>query len=187
MILFTAVLGPAFAQQPTGIAAGRYLQAGASGGLEFVFTQLGAASVGRFREFTTRLQFDEGNLASGSLEVTVKIASLDTSDGERDAALAGAELFDTQKHPTATYVASSLARTKDGGLEAVGKLTLRGVTRDLRLPFRLEKKDATRILLTGKSRIRRLDFGVGQGEWRSTESVADEVEIRYAVDLVKAP
>ena len=49
--------------------------------------QLGAASVGRFREFTTRLQFDEGNLASGSLEVTVKIASLDTSDGERDAAL----------------------------------------------------------------------------------------------------
>ena len=65
----------------------------------------------------------------------MQIASLDTQDKDRDDTLAGADLFDAKKFPTAQYVASSLAKRADGGLEAVGKLTLRGVTRDLRLPL----------------------------------------------------
>ena len=80
----------------------------------------------------------------------MQIASLDTQDKDRDSTLASAELFDAQKFPAATYVASSLARDAKGGLTANGKLTLRGVTRDLRIPLVI-KPTASGLELTGEA------------------------------------
>src|SRR5688572_12495375 len=99
--------------------------------------------------------------------------------------LASADLFDTAKFPTAQYSSSSFARTAAGGLEAVGKLTLRGVTHDLRLPLKIVPT-AAGLELSGATAIKRLDYGVGQGDWKSTEGVADEVKIQYKVILTKA-
>jgi polyisoprenoid-binding protein YceI len=45
---------------------------------------------------------------------------------------------------------------------------------------------AAGLELSGATSIKRLDYGVGQGDWQSTEGVADEVEIQYKVALVKA-
>jgi polyisoprenoid-binding protein YceI len=175
---------PATAAPPAS-AAPRYVQAATGNSLTFTFQQLDAASTGQFKTFRTEFAYDPANLAAGSLQVTVNIGSLDTQDGERDTALKSTDLFDAAKHPAATYVASSLARTASGGIEAVGKLTLRGVSRDLRLPLTL-KPVAGGIELSGQTAIRRLEFGVGQGEWQSTESVGDEVKIQYRVTLVPA-
>lgn len=177
------------AAAPAGTSAGpdapaRY-RSGPGSTLTFTFDQAGAASQGAFRRFTVELAYDEGNLAASSLEVEVQIASLDTQDQDRDATLTGPDLFDAQKHPVATYVASSLARDAGGKLEAVGKLTLRGVTKDLRIPLVI-RPTSTGLELTGETSIKRLDFGVGQGEWKSTEWVGDSVKIQYKVALNKA-
>ena len=180
------LLGTAMAADPPApVAAGRYMQAAAGSSLIFTFSQLGAASSGQFNKFTTGFTYDDGNPAAGSLDVTIDMASLDTQDAERDDALKGADLFDAKGHPSATYVAKSLARDSAGGLEAVGKLTLRGVSKDLRLPLTL-KPTANGLELSGQTSIKRLDYGVGQGEWQSTESVGDEVKIQYKVTLVRA-
>lgn len=164
-------------------AAPHYLQ-GPGSTLTFTFDQAGAASQGSFKQFSTDLAYDEKNLAGSSLSVKVQIASLDTQDKDRDSTLASAELFDTQKFPTATYVASSIARDANGKLEAVGKLTLRGVTRDLRIPLVI-KPTAAGLELTGGTSIKRLDYGIGQGEWKSTDSVGDTVKLQYKVALVR--
>jgi len=42
------------------------------------------------------------------------------------------------------------------------------------------------VYLAGKTTIRRLDFGIGQGDWRSTEWVANEVDVSWSVRLVPA-
>jgi polyisoprenoid-binding protein YceI len=118
--------------------------------------------------------------------VTIQIASLDTQDKDRDSTLASADFFDTQKFPAAQYVATSLAQRAGGGLEAVGKLTVRGVTRDLRVPLTLRATTGG-LALTGQVSLKRLDYGVGQGEWKSTEWIGDEVKLQYNVALVKAP
>lgn len=172
-------------QAATASTAARYQQANAGSSLSFTFTQLGAVSTGRFRTFATELRHDEAHPEQGSLVVRVMVDSLDTQDGERDATLKGADLFDAKKYPAATFAANTLVRTAEGGLEAVGKLTIRGVSKDLRLPFTL-KPTANGLELSGQTTIKRLDFGVGQGEWKSTESVGDEVKIDYKVALVKA-
>ncbi len=180
--------GASVAAAPAGTSsnatAPRFTQA-PGGSLTFSFMQGGAESHGSFRQFTTELGYDEKNPAAGSLEVTVQIASLDTQDKDRDETLAGADLFDSKKYPTAQYVASSLAKRADGGLEAVGKLTLRGVTRDLRVPLRIQNS-AGGVELSGEVTIKRLDFGVGQGEWKSTEMAGDDVKLQYKVPLSRS-
>src|SRR6478752_2346106 len=113
---------PAAASSAT--SASRWVQAAGSS-LTFTFDQAGAASKGSFKQFSTELVYDEKAPTSGHLNVKIQIASIDTQDQERNETLAGADLFDTQKFPTAQYAASSFARNKAGGLEAVGKLTLR--------------------------------------------------------------
>jgi polyisoprenoid-binding protein YceI len=162
----------------------RYVQAAAGSRLSFAFSQAGAQSDGAFKAFRTELAYDEKNLAASTLNVTVQIGSLDTQDEERDTTLKSADLFDAAKHPTATYAARSLDRTPNG-VVAVGKLTLRGVTKDLRVPLTI-RSTATGLEIQGETTIKRLDYGVGQGDWQSTEWVGDDVKLTYTVALVKA-
>jgi polyisoprenoid-binding protein YceI len=163
----------------------RYVQAPSGSSLNFTFTQLDAESTGRFKSFATEFLYDEKNPAAGSLEVTIEIGSLDTQDGERDEALKGTDLFGVATWPRATFVSRSMTKNTAGGIDVLGRLTLRGVTKDLRLPIAL-KPTASGLELSGQTSLKRLDFGVGQGEWQSTESVGDEVKVSYKVVLVRA-
>jgi polyisoprenoid-binding protein YceI len=165
--------------------AARFAQAPGTGSLTFSFMQAGAENHGSFKQFATELIYDAGNPTAGSLEVTVQTASLETQDKDRNDTLAGADLFDVKKYPSARYVANTFAKRADGQLEAVGKLTLRGVTKDLRVPLNL-RTVGSGYELSGELTIRRLDYGVGQGEWQSTEWVGDEVRLQYKVPLVRS-
>jgi len=176
---------PAAAATPATGAPPRYTQNAAKSSLKFTFEQAGAAASGNFKKFTTVLIYDEKNLAASSLNVRVEIASVDTQEPERDAMLKDADLFNAAKYPAATFVASSLAKRSDGGFEAVGKLTIRDTTHDLRLPLTL-KPTPDGLELSGKTAIKRLDYGVGQGEMKATDSVGDEVKIEYVVSLVRS-
>ena len=148
------------------------MQAAGDGSLEFEFVQAGAVTQGHFRKFATELQYDEDQLAASKLKVTVQIGSLDTQDKDRDQTLASNELFDTDKFPTAQYSATGLEK-RGAGLEAVGKLTLHGVTRDVRVPLTI-RTTKSGVEISGETTIRRLEFGVGQGDWKSTEWVDDD-------------
>jgi hypothetical protein len=93
------------ATAPAARAPAHYVQAAGSS-LGFSFEQAGAQSSGTFRQFATTFDYDPDNLAASKLDVKVQIGSLDTQDKDRDGTLASAELFDAQKHPTATYTAA---------------------------------------------------------------------------------
>jgi polyisoprenoid-binding protein YceI len=113
---------------------------------------------------------------------------MDTGDKERDDTLRGPDLFDVQKFPQARFTATQFAKTATR-YEAIGKLTLRGVTRDQHIPFTFRTADEQGHAvgyLSGKTTIKRLDFGVGQGDWKSTEWVGNDVTVSYSVRLVPA-
>lgn len=176
---------PAAAPVQGTTALPHYVQASSGSSLTFSFVQEGAVNKGSFKQFATELRYDEKAPASGSLHVKVQMASVDAQDKDRNELITGSDLFDAAKFPVARYVASSFAKRADGSLEAVGKLTIRNITHDLRLPLSL-KPTAQGLELSGKTAIKRLDYGVGQGEWKATDSVSDEVKIEYAVSLVRS-
>ena len=56
-----------------------------------------------------------------------------------------------------------------------GALTLHGVTKDVQINFQFAPPRRRQAL--GTARFKRLEFGVGQGDWKSTEPVGDEVKV----------
>ncbi|HEV8017672.1 MAG TPA: YceI family protein [Steroidobacteraceae bacterium] len=154
--------------------------------LEFTFSQAGAQNKGGFRHFTTVLDLSAGNPAASRLEVTVDMASVDTGDQERDDTLRGADLFSVKKFAQARFAATQIVKSASG-YEAVGKLTIRDVTRDLRVPFTLRtatEQGASVCYMSGKTALKRLDFGVGQGDWKATDQVGNDVGVSFALRLL---
>ena len=153
--------------------------------LTFSFVQAGAQNQGRFTRFPVNFDFSSDNLAAGRLEVVVEMSSLDSGDQERDDTLRGADMFTVTKFPQSHFTATQFVKTATG-FEAIGKLTIRGVTRDARVPFsfRIATENGMTVgYMNGKTSLKRLDYGVGQGDWKSTEWVGADVGVSFALRL----
>jgi polyisoprenoid-binding protein YceI len=147
---------------------------------------------GEFQKLSGSAVYDPSKPAATRLEATIEVASINTREPQRDAHLKGADFFDVEKYPNITFV-SRRATPKDGGLEIVGDLTIRGTTREVTLEvadITPEHKDPwgnLRIGATASTKIKRSDFGM---TWNAALEaggvvVGDEVKIHLEVELVK--
>ena len=88
-----------------------------AGRLEFSAIQAGARFTGAFTRFRAALDFDPAHPASGRLDVTVEVASIDTEDPERDEILRGADFFQAGEHPQSVFHAGRIERVFVAGRE----------------------------------------------------------------------
>lgn len=180
LLLFPAVLVVGLA-----LAATQWVMQPKQSELTFTAIQAGAPFQGKFEEFEADIRFDPGDIANSRFEVKIQLASVNTKDRERDDILRGADLFAVHKWPTATYVAERFEHRGGTKFAAYGMLTLRDVTREVPIEFTFETNESG-AWLKGTGKLNRLDFGVGQGEWRDTSGVANEVQVQYALLLTKS-
>lgn len=89
---------------------------------------------GRFRDFDGVIKYDKQNPAASSVEFTVKAASIDTGNNDRDEHLRGADFFDVQKFPTLTFTSTKVATKDADTLDVTGNLTMHGVTKPITIP-----------------------------------------------------
>jgi polyisoprenoid-binding protein YceI len=165
-------------------AAGAWTTDTTQSRLEFTATLAGGDFDGTFRRFKADIDFDPDDLAGSRFGVEIDTASADTGDAERDLALKGTDFFAVDRWPSARFAAERFVALGKGRFEALGKLTIRDTTREIRVPFGFKPvADGTRAELAGGTAIRRLDYGVGQGEWQDTQWVGDEVRIRFTLQL----
>ena len=150
--------------------------------LTFVGTQAGAEFEGAFERFTADIKFDPQDLAGSRFDVKIDPASVNSRDSERDDTLKSEDLFAVKQFPSAQYVAERFTAKGGNKYAAVGKLTLRNVTREVPIEFTFEKKEGS-AWLKGSAQLKRLDFGVGQGDWKDTSTVANEVRVSFVLLL----
>jgi len=152
--------------------------------LSFTAVQAGGEFDGTFERFRPSIAFDPDELSGSRFDVVIETASVATGDRDRDALLVGEDFFASHRWPTARFEATRFAPAGPGRFQANGQLTIRDVTRDVTLGFSFDAApDGRTARLAGGTAIRRLDFGVGQGEWQDTEWVGDEVRIRFELLL----
>ena len=152
--------------------------------LEFAGVQAGAEFKGVFHKFTAAIEFAPDALATARFDVVIDAASVDSQDKDRDTTIKGPDIFDVAHFPSAHYVSRSFAKTASG-YTAQGSLTLRGVTKDVPVAFQFTP--GAQPKLDGTANLKRLDFGAGQGDWKSTEWIKDAVKVRFALVLVPRP
>src|ERR1700691_1189672 len=146
-----------------GTAASYTADPGASR-LEFTGVQAGAEFKGSFHKFSAAIDFSPDALDSAHFDVVIDMASEDSGDKDRDGTMRGADVFDIAHFPTAHYVTKSFTKTASG-YTAAGSLTLHGVTKDVPIAFTFTQ-NATGATLSGTAQLKRLDFGVGHGDWK---------------------
>lgn len=149
--------------------------------LEITGIQAGAEFKGTFHAYAAAVDFDPEVLDRAHIDVQIQLASVDTQDKDRDQTIRGPDIFDTAHFPTAHYVTRSIVKS-GSGYTATGALTLRGVTKDVPISFQFVPSGQS-AKLVGTAQLKRLDFGAGQGDWKSTEWIGDSVKISFALAL----
>ena len=134
---------------------------------------------GRFKEFTGSIDYDAANPGASSVNFTVQTASINTDNDKRDDHLRGSDFFDVGKFAQARYRAEGFRKLDDGRYAADGTLELRGVRKPVTLTFSWTPGAAP--VLQGKATVKRLDFGVGGGDWADTKTIPDETAISTIV------
>lgn len=161
--------------------------------IEFrVVHMLVSKTTGHFTEYQGFIDMDAEAETVKAIEAAIKTASVNTNHAKRDAHLRNADFFDVEKYPTMTYRMKQYQKTADG-YQAVGELTLRGVTKDITLTgnFNGVAKDPWGNLRAGfnaEGKLNRKDFGM---VWSKTLDggglvVGDEVLIKLDIECIKA-
>jgi polyisoprenoid-binding protein YceI len=145
-----------------------------------VFKQMSVPVEAKFKTFNIAIDYNPATPAAATAKVEIDTASLDLGEAEMNKEVAKKEWFNSSQYPKATFVSSAIKPVSPGQLTVTGKLTIKGKTSDVSFPLTV-KTDAGKQVFEGTLPIKRLAFNIGDGEWKDTSMVADEVTIKFRV------
>lgn len=146
----------------------------------YVASQMGVQVEGNFARFEAQIHLDPDRLQASSVTFAVETSSVTFPASDVQKELAKPDWFDTAHYPKAEFRSSRIRGLADGRYEIAGTLTIKGHARDVVFPVSLHRSGAT-TFATGALAIKRLDYGIGQGEWGDTSLVQDEVRIKFKI------
>lgn len=147
---------------------------------------------GRFKEYDGTVIADGKKPENSSVTFTIKAASIDTANTRRDDHLRGADFFDVTKYPDITFKSTKVQPRSRGGFNAIGTLTMHGVSKEVTLPFTVEGpvKGPGGTLQAGvdtRLRLSRRDYGLLWNSFIEGAAVlSDQIDINIHLALVKA-
>lgn len=120
---------------------------------------------GRFADIDGTIRLDEAHPEQSSVTFTMKTASVDTNEPDRDKHLRSEDFFHAEKFPSITFASASIARVGDNQFNVIGDLTIRGVAKRITLPvtFLGAVKDPwgnTKWGFEAETTLNRKDFGL---------------------------
>ncbi|WP_280153589.1 YceI family protein [Piscinibacter sp. XHJ-5] len=169
-------------------AAAQAQQALLPGQSEIAFTsrQMGVPVDGTFRRFEAQVAFDPKKPEAAKIAMTIDLASVSLGVAETEAELAKPDWFATRQFPQATFQSTAVKPLAPGKFEVAGKLAIKGASRDLVVPVSLAQANGHTTAI-GAFVIKRLDFRIGDGEWKDTSMVANDVQVKFKLTLAGVP
>lgn len=158
----------------------------------FTIAHFSGKARGSFREVAGTIHYDESDISKSSVEVVIKTASVNTNNERRDTHLRSADFFEAEKYPDMTFKSRRISRQGKGFL-AVGDLTIKGVTKEVTMPFNLTGpiKDplptgVKRLMVGASLTIDRREFGITWSRLTDTNElfVGNEVVIDINVEAI---
>ena len=151
---------------------------------------------GFIKDIHGTMEFSLDDWSDTNFEGEMDARALWTGEADRDAHLRSADFFDTENHPTITFLGRFTERTGDNEFKATTDLTIRGVTRPVVLDVvyqgqwltlfwdgEINRGTLTRIGFEARTRINRHDFGVSWQDDLPMGGVVVSNEIRLALDV----
>ncbi|MCP2020583.1 YceI family protein [Pseudomonas laurylsulfatiphila] len=145
--------------------------------LSFTYEQMGSRIYGTFGKFKANLDFDTDNPGAAHAALTIDLKSIDAGSSDANTELQKPAWFDTATYPVATFESTSIKALGNNRYTITGKLSLRGLTREVSVPVLLKSESSIGIF-DGQLVLKRDDFKMGEGEWADS-MVSNEINIRF--------
>jgi polyisoprenoid-binding protein YceI len=148
---------------------------------------------GSFNDFQGSGYFDAENPANSHLQLTIRAASIDTRNTDRDAHLRSNDFFDMDAHPTITFSSTAVEQVSAERYRVTGDLSIKGVSKPVSIEFEYTGSATDpfgnqRIGLEGTTTVNRKDWGVSWNAALDTGGVlvSDKVTLEFEVSAIKA-
>jgi polyisoprenoid-binding protein YceI len=147
---------------------------------------------GKFDAFEAEVQTEGEDFATAQIEASIKTASINTNNFQRDEHLRNSDFFEAETHPEILFKSTGVEKTDEHNLVLHGDLSLKGTTKAVKLnvEFSGQTKDPrggqrAGFIITGK--INRNDFGLNFNAALETGGLVlgEEVRINSEVQLIK--
>ncbi|NHC14642.1 YceI family protein [Motilibacter deserti] len=147
---------------------------------------------GSFKEFEGRAHLDATDPTKSTAELTIKVASIDTGQEQRDAHLRTNDFFDAPSFPDLTFKSTSVEKLDDTTFRMTGDLTVKETTKPVSVEFEFtgSAKDPfgnLRAGFEGRTTINRKDWGVNWNAALETGGflVSDKIVLEFDISAVK--
>ncbi len=147
---------------------------------------------GTFEEFEGSAHLDAANPAASTANVTIKVASINTRNAQRDEHLRTNEFFDAPTYPEITFTSTGVEVVSADTYRLTGDLTVKGITKPVTIEFEhtglaTDPFDNLRAGFEGKATINRSDFGVTWNAPLETGGVlvSDKIVLEFDISAIK--
>ena len=144
----------------------------------FSMSHLGGTVTGTFTGMEGSVVFDENNLGGSSMDVSLDAKSIDTKNRARDSDLRGKKFFDVENYPRIRFKSLEISKAPDG-YQVRGQVTIKDVTREEIIPFKVEKQGDVSVF-TGSFTVNRKNYNLGKSSFPPIGKEA-KVEIKAMV------
>lgn len=135
------------------------------------------------------VHFDDKDVTKSSIDVTIKVTTINTGNEGRDRDLRSPNFFDTDKYPEAKFVSKRIEKRGDNYV-AIGDLTLKDVTKQIELPFELAKNNTPAgpaIGVSASTTINRKDYHINYNRVMDSGGAVVSDEVKLEIDLEAKP
>lgn len=185
-IVLATLFAPVLLAATPSSAPERFVRDVAHSQINFVAESRMLSAHGTFQRWDAEILFDAANVEATSLKITIDAKSIDTRIERRDNHLRSPDFFAADSFPNITFVSTFVNnRGTDGSLLITGDLTIRGTTKRITIPAKLNFFDPQNNIgrVTGQFVIDRTQYGVNFTS--AANPIQNEVAVQFDVAFTK--
>ena len=177
---------------PASSAAATYNVDPVHSSVEFKIRHLVSKVSGNFKDFSATITGDPKDAAGASVALTIKAASINTGNEQRDKHLNSADFFDTAKFPEITFKSTKITPKGGDKYDVTGTFTMHGVSKEIVVPvtFGGMMKDPwgnERAGFSIQMALNRKDYGIVWNKIldQGGTMIGDDVDVSIELEAVK--
>jgi polyisoprenoid-binding protein YceI len=152
--------------------------------IRFVTKQMGVPVEGRFTRFQAQVKFDPIQLPASQVNFSIDTRSIGFGAADTEAEAAKPAWFHSAQFPQAQFKSTAVKGAGPGRYEVTGTLSIKGQQRDVVVPVLLVPGPTVgQATASGSFTLKRMDFKLGEGEWSDLSVVANDVQVRFKLQL----
>lgn len=148
----------------------------AESAIRFQIKNAGLTVDGTLSGLEADIQLDPAHPEQARIRASLPVSSIQTGIALRDKHLQKPDYFDAEKYPLIQLQSKTIRAVGTGQYEGTFDLTMKGTTRELKMPFILSAARELR----GQLEVNRLDFGIGKKSLVLSDNVTISIRVKLA-------